>query len=151
MTVAPSSGVTATVVEQTGAICYRTAMDGELEILLVSSRRNGRWGIPKGHIEPGETTWEAAQREAFEEGGVRGTVRQTPVGCFTSLKDASDPTYLVHTHLLAVERRLEDYPEQAGRRTTWWPLSVAIDEVDRPELRPILRSAMTLLQEPYPA
>jgi len=39
------------------------------EILFVGSRRNGRWGLPKGHIEAGETSWAAARREALEEAG----------------------------------------------------------------------------------
>lgn len=40
-----------TCVQQAGAICFRVAADGHPEVLLVTSRRNGRWGIPKGRIE----------------------------------------------------------------------------------------------------
>jgi predicted NUDIX family NTP pyrophosphohydrolase len=30
------------------------------------SRRNGRWGLPKGHVDPDETSQQAAAREAYE-------------------------------------------------------------------------------------
>lgn len=38
-------------VAQAGAICYRRDKKGRLEVPLVGSRRNGRWGVPKGHVE----------------------------------------------------------------------------------------------------
>ena len=56
-------------IRQAGAICYRRNENGDLRILLVGSRRNGRWGVPKGHLDPEETTGAAALREAFEETG----------------------------------------------------------------------------------
>lgn len=33
-------------------------------------RRNGRWDLPKGHIEAGETPEQAAEREIMEETGI---------------------------------------------------------------------------------
>ena len=43
------------------------------EILLVTSRsRPGRWILPKGSAEPGETVEVTATREIAEEAGVRG-------------------------------------------------------------------------------
>lgn len=41
--------------------------------VLVIKRRDGRYGLPKGHIEPGETERQAARRETFEETGLRVT------------------------------------------------------------------------------
>ena len=53
-----------------GAVIYRNSADEPL-FLLVYSGRNGNWGFPKGHIEPGENELEAARREIFEETGLR--------------------------------------------------------------------------------
>ncbi len=40
---------------QAGAICMRRTKSGTVRVLLVGSRRSGRWGLPKGHIEAGQT------------------------------------------------------------------------------------------------
>ncbi len=51
-----------------GAIVYRRH-DGEIKFLLVKNK-NANWGFPKGHIEKGETKYDAARREVLEETGV---------------------------------------------------------------------------------
>lgn len=43
-------------------------------ILLISTQAGRRWGLPKGHIEPGESAEQAAVREVREETGVTGRV-----------------------------------------------------------------------------
>ena len=40
-------------------------------ILLVRRADNGRWAVPGGYMEPGETAAEAAAREALEETGLQ--------------------------------------------------------------------------------
>jgi len=47
------------------------------KILLVqeaNGRHQGRWGLPKGNVEPGESPEAAAVRELLEETGLEGTV-----------------------------------------------------------------------------
>lgn len=55
-----------------GGIVYRRTQDNGVEVALIRSRR--RWGLPKGHLEPGETVQQAACREVVEETGLRGEV-----------------------------------------------------------------------------
>jgi len=43
------------------------------QILLIATH-SGRWQLPKGHLEPGESAEQAALRETQEETGVRGRV-----------------------------------------------------------------------------
>lgn len=40
------------------------------QVLLVQNSSNHKWGFPKGLIDPGQTSKEAAIREVREEGGV---------------------------------------------------------------------------------
>lgn len=44
-----------------------------LQYVLVQSR-TGEWGFPKGHLEAGETEYQAALREIFEEIGARAAL-----------------------------------------------------------------------------
>ena len=54
-----------------GGIVFRlTADKKDVEILLIQDSK-GRWTIPKGHIEPGETAKMTARREIEEETGLK--------------------------------------------------------------------------------
>jgi 8-oxo-dGTP pyrophosphatase MutT (NUDIX family) len=44
---------------------------GRRGVVLHRHKRTGRWLQPGGHLEPRETPWEAALREACEETGLR--------------------------------------------------------------------------------
>lgn len=57
------------LVHSAGAALF-TLVDGEIRWALVKEK-SGRYGLPKGQIEPGETTAQAALREIREETGVR--------------------------------------------------------------------------------
>ena len=46
------------------------AFDGTGSVLLVKRGDNGLWGLPSGHVEPGETVEEAIMREVLEETGL---------------------------------------------------------------------------------
>lgn len=53
-----------------GAVVYREH-NGRPQILLVRPWLDRDvWGIPKGHVDPGETLEETALRETYEEAGV---------------------------------------------------------------------------------
>ena len=49
-----------------GGIVFRRNKKGEIEFLMIQDPK-GRWSIPKGHVEPGETAQETAIREIGEE------------------------------------------------------------------------------------
>lgn len=54
-----------------GGIIFRPSKvkSGQVEILLIADSK-GRWTIPKGHIEEGETPRQTAEREINEETGL---------------------------------------------------------------------------------
>ena len=52
-----------------GAVVYRS-IKGKLRYLLIKNKRSSNWGFPKGHLEMGETKYDAAKREVLEETGL---------------------------------------------------------------------------------
>jgi 8-oxo-dGTP pyrophosphatase MutT (NUDIX family) len=64
--------------QQIGAICMRSQADGP-EVLMITTRETRRWMIPKGWPIDGLSPQEVAEREAWEEAGVR--LRQRERAC----------------------------------------------------------------------
>lgn len=52
-----------------GGVAYRKA-GPDIEIALIKTASEGRWQLPKGLIDPGETSEAAALREVHEEAGI---------------------------------------------------------------------------------
>ncbi|MBN9605194.1 MAG: NUDIX hydrolase [Actinomycetales bacterium] len=53
-----------------GAVCWREAADGRVEIVLVHRPRHRDVSLPKGKVDPGETLPQTAVREIAEETGL---------------------------------------------------------------------------------
>jgi 8-oxo-dGTP pyrophosphatase MutT (NUDIX family) len=58
---------------QVAAICYRRRGD-TIEFLLVNTNGGNKWTFPKGAPERTMSHSQAAEREALEEAGVKGTI-----------------------------------------------------------------------------
>lgn len=52
-----------------GGVVYRHTSEGVVQILMIQDRL-GRWTIPKGHVEEGESLEQTAVREVAEETGL---------------------------------------------------------------------------------
>ncbi|MEQ1762637.1 MAG: NUDIX hydrolase [Pyrinomonadaceae bacterium] len=52
-----------------GGVAHRVAESG-LEVVVIKTSAEGRWQLPKGMIDPGETAEIAALREVREEAGI---------------------------------------------------------------------------------
>jgi 8-oxo-dGTP pyrophosphatase MutT (NUDIX family) len=53
-----------------GGLVWRRDRAGRIKVVLVKPAGKNAWAIPKGHLEDGETTPEAAIREVREETGL---------------------------------------------------------------------------------
>ncbi|WP_294055494.1 DUF47 family protein [Sphingomonas sp.] len=125
---------------------YRTegnAIDAPVRILLVTSRENKRWVIPKGNPPQGVSAHSAAALEAEEEAGVRGLVCPTPLGSYRYRKRRRNGASLmvdVDVFPLAVRSELPDWKERAERERRWFSLAEAAAAVEEPDLRDLIRS-----------
>lgn len=52
-----------------GGVAHRVD-DGRIEVVVIKTSSEGRWQLPKGMIDPGETAEIAALREVREEAGI---------------------------------------------------------------------------------
>jgi len=53
-----------------GGVAHRVD-DGRIEVVVIKTSSEGRWQLPKGMIDPGETPEIAALREVREEAGIK--------------------------------------------------------------------------------
>ncbi|TCR62947.1 NUDIX domain-containing protein [Bosea sp. BK604] len=127
---------------QLGAIPVRSAADGSLEILLITTRTTKRWTIPKGWPIKGLKAHEAAAREALEEAGAVGKIHRKAVGRYLYWKRMDDHFQLckVKLFLLTVETRLDTWLERDQRHHHWFRQEDAVDLVEEPGLKAVLRS-----------
>jgi diadenosine hexaphosphate hydrolase (ATP-forming) len=97
-----------------GGIVVRRDGDGARFLLVTARRQPGLWVFPKGHIEPGETPEQAAEREVLEEAGVCASV-VAPVGAteFRSARGA------VRAQFYLMEFISEGSPGE-DRRRAWF-------------------------------
>jgi 8-oxo-dGTP pyrophosphatase MutT (NUDIX family) len=123
------------------------------QVLLVTSRGTGRWIIPKGHPEKGMKPSAVARLEALEEGGVGGTISETPLGRYRSTKRGGSGKLLpceVVVFQLRVSEHLSNWKEEQQRRRLWVPLAQAEKMVDDGELAAFMARVCTerLLSRP---
>lgn len=130
---------------QAAVIAYRIRC-GRVQVLLMTSRDTGRWIIPKGNIKPGTTPSKAAEQEAFEEAGVRGTITgSTPLGMYTyskKLVSGGARTATVEVYLLQVKKQVKEWPEKRERKLAWVSAKKAVNLIEEPGVVPLLVSLM---------
>ena len=107
---------------QVAAVCYRRR-GTELEFLLVNTNGGGKWTFPKGDPAQGMSHSQAAEREAWEEAGVRGHIEPRHFHVYIHSKGVfwrqpGVQEYVIKAFLLEVEQAVR--PEEEMRNPTWY-------------------------------
>jgi 8-oxo-dGTP pyrophosphatase MutT (NUDIX family) len=107
---------------QVAAVCYRRR-GPSIEFLLVNTNGGNKWTFPKGDPELTLSHGKAAAREAYEEGGVMGSIEPRHFCLYIHSKGVfwKPPgvrEYVIKAFLLEVER--EEIPAETTRNPTWF-------------------------------
>jgi 8-oxo-dGTP pyrophosphatase MutT (NUDIX family) len=123
------------------ALPYRMAEDGTVEILLVTTRKVGRWIVPQGKPERRRDAPETAAREAWEEAGLKGEIARWPIGAYGYAKPSAGGRrrIIVQVFPLAVTVQAPGWKEQHERRSSWLPAQVAARRVAYAGLAQLIR------------
>ncbi len=127
---------------QAGCVPYRFRKE-ELELCLITTRK-GRWGFPKGIIDPGETPQETALKESMEEAGLVGKIVGKSIGSYRYRKWGSD---LLCTMFVMKVTRTDDAWDESWRQREWFSPEAAREIIDREELLPFVDAAEKRLQK----
>ena len=133
---------------QYGALPFRVA-EGSLEILLATSRETKRWVIPKGWPMKGKSPHRTAEREAFEEAGLKGKIQHRAIGSYRYEKRLKDGAFVecqVEVFPLKVSEQRRRWPEYAQRETRWFAPADAAASVNEPELAELIGKLQADLQ-----
>jgi 8-oxo-dGTP pyrophosphatase MutT (NUDIX family) len=119
------------------------------EVCLVRARRH--WGLPKGHLEAGESPQQAALREIAEECGVNtaalSIVAELPASEYVYRRDGRLMFKLVH-HFLVVAPAGSQVAPQPGEidEAEWLPIGEAMARASFEDTRTALTAARALLE-----
>lgn len=124
-----------------GGIVFRlTADQKDVEILLIQDSK-GRWTIPKGHIEPGETAKMTARREIEEETGLKNFSVLTWLGKIHFKYRRADKLVLMTTQIYLVQSldaREMPMGEKWMRGINWFPFAKALDLIEYEDIEKLM-------------
>jgi 8-oxo-dGTP pyrophosphatase MutT (NUDIX family) len=107
---------------QVAAVCYRQR-GGSFEFLLVNTNGGGKWTFPKGTPASSMSHSQAAEREAWEEAGVRGQIEPRHFHLYLHSKGVfwKPPgvrEFVVKAFLMEVEQTIPSH--EPMRNPTWF-------------------------------
>jgi 8-oxo-dGTP diphosphatase len=129
-------------------------IDGSTKYLMIQHTLNHQWSLPKGHVEKGEPTLDAALREVEEETGIRCKVIEFLN--FTNIWSSHEGYHLLrrqHVYLMepagdtTIHREKIDPDEGMVRDARWLTYEETMEKVKYKNIRPLIRQARDRIKE----
>ena len=132
-----------------GGIIFRLTPDEkDIQILLIQDSK-GRWTIPKGHIEPGETAKQTARREIEEETGLKNVSVLSWLGKVqfkyrrtTTLVLMTTQVYLVKS----LDKNEKTVKEKWMNAIKWFDFADALEAVEYEDIEKLMLLAKTKIR-----
>lgn len=123
-----------------GGIVFRKNNRGKVEILLIQDAKN-RWTIPKGHIEPGESAKQTAEREIREETGLQEMSVHSWLGKISFRYRRQTSLVLMTTQIYLVQGRGDTnnlQKEEWMNGIGWFPAEDALDMIEYEDIEKLI-------------
>lgn len=124
-----------------GGIVFRFTPDRkDIEVLLIQDSK-GRWTIPKGHIEPGETAKMTARREIEEETGLKNISVLIWLGKIHFKYRRADKLVLMTTQIYlvqAMDSHEMPIPEKWMKGIAWFSFAEALDLIEYEDIEKLM-------------
>jgi 8-oxo-dGTP diphosphatase len=130
-----------------GCVVYRHDATGAPLLLLIHDRY-GRWTLPKGHLEEGESDQAAAVREVLEETGLAGELGALVARIVYTVRSKRGLERLKQvTFFLLCADGAEARPqaEEGIGAAEWFGPEEALARIGYPQVRDVLGQAVTML------
>ncbi len=139
--------VPAVVERSAGGVLVRS-LAGDWQALLIRTA-DGRWSLPKGHVEAGESLREAAAREVEEETGLRPRTVGPKVGTadwFFSKDGATVHKYCTYFLMRAAVGRPVPRADEGIIDCRWMPVEDAAARVSFANTRQVVEDSLATIE-----
>ena len=110
---------------------------GKIKVLLITSRKGKKWIIPKGIIEPKMTPWSSAEKEAFEEAGIKGRIFRKKIASYVQKKWNGECN--INIYLMRIDEIYDKWEEDFRKRKLLTP-DEAANKIDIKPLKQIIEN-----------
>ena len=123
---------------QSAVVPYRIHKN-QMQVMLIGSSKRNHWVVPKGIHEPGLSAEKSAEKEAYEEAGIRGTVSKSMLGEYEYPKWGANCR--VEVYAMNVKQILPDSEwEETHRGRKWLNIDEALGLIKEQSMRPMIQS-----------
>jgi 8-oxo-dGTP pyrophosphatase MutT (NUDIX family) len=129
---------------QSGVVAFKVNSMLEPKFLLVQKTGSGKWGFPKGKVEPHLGKKKSAITEAWEEAGAQGKILDE-VGRYSYIKNKTKRLQKVDLYLMQVDKLSKSYMER-DRKRKWFTYDQALKVLQRTQV-PFLRIARMQIED----